>query len=136
MGYQVKGYENLKLLLKAIKLRREITFIHERYQREKRIKYAIQPYLLQEYQHQWHLVAFVPNNNDMRVSGIGRIYELEVIKKVFSDNLDTDPSPLFRNISGVTYSVNHLSLPIKTNARLYDNQAFIVFSADPQGFEP
>lgn len=105
---RLRGIENLKPLLKAIKLRREITFIHESYQSEKRSKYAVKPYLLKEYQRRWYLVAFVPNYNDMRVFGIDRIYELEVTKKVFSDNLDTDPATLFRNTIGVTYSVNQL----------------------------
>ena len=103
---KLKGIENLKPLLEAIKMKREVQFVHENYQMETIKDFVVYPYLLKEYLRRWYLLAFVPQYDDMRIFGIDRISNLKVKKKVFKESPEIDPVSFFRDTIGVSYFVN------------------------------
>lgn len=97
------GVGFLKDILFAIKNRRKISFIHNNYITDTRKEYQINPYLLKEYQNRWYVIGKV-DGKQFRTFGIDRIEELEVGALVFKPLKGEDPSILFDNIIGLTYS--------------------------------
>ena len=53
----LKGIDNLKPLLFAIKNHRKILFTHENFETGKRKNYQMKPYMLREYQSRWYIVG-------------------------------------------------------------------------------
>ena len=103
-GGGLKGIENLKTLLKAIKNHRKITFDHYSFQKEKYTKYAINPYLLKEYQNRWYVVGMVAGTNEFRTFGIDRIENLKVKTETFKPDKKRNPASMFEQTIGLDYS--------------------------------
>lgn len=99
----LKGIEHLKSILFAIKKRRKISFTHYNYWTGKQKQYLINPYLLKEYQNRWYVVGKI-DSEQYRTFGIDRIENLEIKIEVFKLLKTEDPSRLFENIIGLTYS--------------------------------
>lgn len=99
----LKGIEHLKSILFAIKNRRKISFAHYNYWTRKQKQYVVNPYLLKEYQNRWYVVGKI-DSGQYRTFGIDRIENLEIKTEVFKLIKTEDPSQLFENIVGLTYS--------------------------------
>ena len=110
----LRGIENLKPLLFAIKNHRKITFIHENFDTGKHRKYSLRPYLLKEYQNRWYLVGKKEGTNDFRTFGIDRILKLELKEATFKPEVRINPIELFENTIGLTYSIKKLEEVILT----------------------
>lgn len=82
-GGGLKGIENLKPLLKAIKDNRKISFTHFNFHTEKSRKYTLKPYLLKEYQNRWYVVGIIGGFKELRTFGIERIENLEIKTETF-----------------------------------------------------
>ena len=111
----LKGVEYLKILLKAIKDSRVVSFNKVNYKSEKTSKYSIQPYLLKEYQNRWYVVGFVPEIKEIRTFGLDRIDNVVVLKEKFKKDKEIKPLEKFENIIGVNFEDGrveevHLSL--------------------------
>jgi predicted DNA-binding transcriptional regulator YafY len=104
----LRGIENLKPLLFAIKNHRKVSFTHENFDTGKQRKYSVRPYLLKEYQNRWYLVGIIGGLKEFRTFGIDRILNLEVKKEIFKPETKTDPIELFKNTVGLSYSYNEL----------------------------
>ena len=104
----LKGIENLKSLLFAIKNHRKITFIHENFETGKTRKYSVKPYLLKEYQNRWYVIGLLPGLNEFRTFAIDRIEKVEVLSETFEPNNKINPAKLFENTIGLVYSYNKL----------------------------
>jgi predicted DNA-binding transcriptional regulator YafY len=100
----LKGIENLKPLLFAIRRHREISFTHENFYTGKQKHYLLKPYLLKEYQSRWYLLGKLGDSNEFRTFGIDRILSLEVKGETFQPELDVNPNDLFEHSVGPTYS--------------------------------
>ena len=74
----LKGIDNLKPLLFAIKNHRKILFTHENFETGKRKNYQMKPYMLREYQSRWYIVGLV-DGAEFRTFGIDRIESIEVL---------------------------------------------------------
>ncbi|MCC6691397.1 MAG: WYL domain-containing protein, partial [Bacteroidia bacterium] len=99
----LKGIENLKSILFAIRNRRKIAFTHYNYWTEKRKQFVINPYLLKEYQNRWYVIGKI-NTEQYRTFGIDRIENLEIKAEIFKPSKNDNPSLFFENIIGVIYS--------------------------------
>jgi predicted DNA-binding transcriptional regulator YafY len=104
----LKGIENLKPLLFAIKNYRKVLFSHENFNTGKQRKYSVKPYLLKEYQNRWYLVGIIGGTKEFRTFGIDRIFHLEVKENTFQPKPNINPIELFENTIGLTYSFNEL----------------------------
>lgn len=105
-GGGLKGIENLKPLLKAIKDHRKIAFTHYNFHTEKSRKYTLKPYLLKEYQNRWYVVGIIGGLNEFRTFGIERIENLEVKTDVFKPDKKLNPMEMFNKTIGLVYSEN------------------------------
>lgn len=103
-GGGLKGIENLKSLLKAIKDNRKISFTHFNFHTEKSRKYTLKPYLLKEYQNRWYIVGILGGLNEFRTFGIDRIENLVVKPETFTPNKTQDPIESFNQTIGLVYS--------------------------------
>ncbi len=106
-GGGLKGIENLKPLLKAIKDRRKISFNHFNFHTNKTRKYSLKPYLLKEYQNRWYVVGLIGNLKEFRTFGIDRIEDLEVKAETFIKNKKLNPIEMFEKTIGLVYSLNN-----------------------------
>ncbi|MBU2554053.1 MAG: WYL domain-containing protein [Bacteroidetes bacterium] len=102
----LKGTENLKPLLTAIKDHRKITFIHFNFHTENFRKYTLKPYLLKEYQNRWYVVGMISGLNEFRTFGVDRIENLEIKPETFKPNKKLNPTDIFSQTIGLVYSDN------------------------------
>jgi len=107
-GGGLKGIENLKPLLKAIKDNRKISFNHFNFHTNKTRKYSLKPYLLKEYQNRWYVVGLIGNLKEFRTFGIDRIENLEVKAEIFKIDGKLNPSEMFEKIIGLVYTAHTL----------------------------
>jgi predicted DNA-binding transcriptional regulator YafY len=105
-GGGLKGIENLKPLLKAIKDNRKISFTHFNFHTEKSRKYTLKPYLLKEYQNRWYVVGIIGGFNEFRTFGIERIENLEIKTDTFKPDKKMNPIEMFNQTIGLVYSEN------------------------------
>lgn len=101
----LKGIENLKLLLFAIKNHRRILFTHENFETGKRKSYQMMPYLLKEYQSRWYIIGVI-KGVEFRTFGIDRIESIEILTEAFKPDTKLNPAKLFEDIIGLNYSSN------------------------------
>ncbi|NLA24881.1 MAG: WYL domain-containing protein, partial [Bacteroidales bacterium] len=102
----LKGIENLKPLLKAIKDNRKISFTHFNFHTERSRNYTLNPYLLKEYENRWYVVGIIVGFNEFRTFGLDRMENLEVKTQTFTPDNKLDPTELFYQTIGLVYSLN------------------------------
>jgi len=105
-GGGLKGIENLRPLLKAIKDNRKISFTHFNFHTEKSRKYTLKPYLLKEYQNRWYVVGIIGGIGEFRTFGIDRIENLEIKTETFKPDKKLNPIEMFNKTIGLVYSEN------------------------------
>lgn len=101
----LKGIENLKLLLFAIKKKRKVAFMHHSYTTGNKTGYQIAPYLLKEYQNRWYVLGMAESVNDIRTFGLDRMEQVEVLPDIFTLPKKQNIKDLFRHVVGLTYSL-------------------------------
>lgn len=104
----LKGIENLKPLLFAIKNRRVISFTHENFYEKTHSNHTVNPYLLKEYQNRWYLIGTIKPTDEFRTFGIDRISNLVISETTFKPNSKKNPIELFENTIGLTYSLGEV----------------------------
>ena len=100
----MKGLEHLKILLRAVKEKRIISFSYYNFSTEKTKQYSLKPYLVREYQDRWYIVGIEKTSSDFRTFGIDRIETIEMSDKTFRITKDLNAAELFDDIVGVNYS--------------------------------
>lgn len=103
-GGRLKGIENLKPLLEAIKNQRKISFQHFNFFTGNSRKFTLKPYLLKEYQSRWYIVGILGNVKELKAFGIDRIENLVVMPETFVPDKNLDPIARFEHIIGVVYT--------------------------------
>lgn len=104
----LKGIENLKPLLFAIKNRRVISFTHENFYEKTHSTHTVKPYLLKEYQNRWYLIGTIKPTDEFRTFGIDRISNLVVSETTFKPSKKKKASKLFEHTIGLTYSLGEV----------------------------
>lgn len=104
----LKGIENLKPLLFAIKNRRVISFTHENFYEKTHSNHTVKPYLLKEYQNRWYLIGTIKPTDEFRTFGIDRISNLVVSETTFKPSKKKKASKLFEHTIGLTYSLGEV----------------------------
>lgn len=102
----LKGIDNIKYILKAIKDTKVISFMHQSfYNSTSRVSY-LKPYGLKEYLNRWYVIGVVQGLNELRTYGIDRIEELKITDKKFIPDKKLNPLANFDNVVGVVYSLH------------------------------
>jgi predicted DNA-binding transcriptional regulator YafY len=91
-------------LLKAVKERRVVTFIHENFETGKHRDYTLMPYMLKEYLNRWYLIGLIEDSDIFWTFGIDRVFDLKVTDNIFTPSNRSHPSENFRHTIGLTYS--------------------------------
>lgn len=100
----LRGIQNLKPLLKAVKEHRVVTFIHENFETGKRRDYTLMPYMLKEYLNRWYLIGLIEHSDIFWTFGIDRVFNLQLSDQTFTPDTSSNPSDNFRHTIGLTYS--------------------------------
>lgn len=106
----LRGMEHFELLIKAIKKRIPISFIHYSYDKKLFKAIIIHPYLLKESNDRWYLVGFSEDHEEVRYFGLDRIYDPLLIDKEYIENKETDLRDLFKNKIGLNTLRNGVEL--------------------------
>lgn len=102
---QLKGIQNLTILLRAIKDLNQIKFTHHSfYHLEASIK-TIEPYGLKEYANRWYVIGKSLPSQEIRTFGIDRIDQIEILKTKFKRPRE-NPLLEFENVLGLVYSIH------------------------------
>jgi len=103
-----KGTDMLQPILSAILHHKEISFIHENFQKQTFKTITLYPYLLKEYQDRWYIVGSVDSKPTIRTYGLDRMTDLCETGVVFEPNDKIDVKALFENVIGLVYSTHEL----------------------------
>lgn len=103
-GGGLRGIENLKPLLMAVRENRKISFSHYNFHTDKTKPFTMKPYLLKEYQNRWYVVGLIPGIPEFRTFGIERIDKLEIKAETFKRDKKLNPKKLFEQTIGLVHS--------------------------------
>lgn len=106
---QPQGTELLQPILSAIMNRREISFVHENFQKQTFKSIKLKPYLLKEYQDRWYVVGTLDKKEQFRTYGLDRMSEFKETGISYEPLANFDPKTLFENVIGLVYSANELT---------------------------
>lgn len=101
---RLRGIENFKPLLQAIRNKRFVNYTHVNYYHETRKHYRVMPFLLKEYYNRWYLVVVLPESKEYRTMGLDRIEDLQIESETFTYRPRKAPKDLFKDIVGLMYS--------------------------------
>lgn len=96
----LKGIENFKPLIKAIQMRRVVTFDYFKYTTGESGEYIVRPYLLKEFERRWYLVGVKDDTNVRRTFGIDRMSNLALQINSFARD-ETVLNQAYQNMVGV-----------------------------------
>lgn len=99
----MKGIENLKSFLFAVRNSRKIKFDHANFETGKLRTYSMKPYLLKEYQSRWYIVGILDSMSQFRTFGIDRVQNPKVLPEKFKRDENLNPADLFENVVGLIY---------------------------------
>lgn len=103
----LKGIENLKLLLDAIKNGNWIECEHVNYNNDTITPYKAMPYMLKEYKNRWYVIV-EREDGERRTWGIDRLNDLKVLKKTFKRDKSFKPKESFKEIIGLDFDRGEL----------------------------
>ena len=104
----LKGVDNLKDLLFAIKNKRFISFVHQNFSSETSKAYRIRPGLLKEYRGRWYVVGYLNKSNDVRTFGVDRLENLKIEPETFTQSKKQNLAALFEYVVGLNYSAHSI----------------------------
>lgn len=104
---QLKGIQNLTVILKAIKDFQQIQFTHHNFYRSEASIKTIEPYGLKEYANRWYVIGKSLPSHEIRTFGIDRMEQIEILKMKFTRPQE-NPLLEFENVLGLVYSIHPL----------------------------
>lgn len=98
---KVRGEEYLYDLLNAIKNRNVISYKYQKMHEDEPTQRVAEPYHLKEYKNRWYIIAKDNKDEDYKVFGLDRIFDLSVTKKKFKRNNEFNADEKFRHCFGI-----------------------------------
>jgi predicted DNA-binding transcriptional regulator YafY len=95
------GSEFIFDLLQAIKQKRVVTLVHQKYYDDESTIRDVEPYALKEFKHRWYLFARDLNDDTLKTFGLDRIQGINVSYTGFSGKDLPDPFLHFQNCYGI-----------------------------------
>jgi proteasome accessory factor B len=103
-GGNLKGIENLRTLVLAVKNKRKVSFVHENYMKGTKKQMTVCPYHIKEYQSRWYIFGSLEDTNTFRTFGVDRITELKTLPEKFKPDTKINPLKFFDEVIGLMYS--------------------------------
>lgn len=100
---QYEGWANIDQLFQSIKDCSVIEFDYFYFDSESTRRVCFHPYLLKESKQRWYVVGFSPERNAMRLYGLERIKNLEILNERYplSDRKGFDSADYFKHTYGI-----------------------------------
>lgn len=98
----MQGMEHFENLVKSIKKKIPVSFIHYSYDKKLFKSIIIHPYLMKESNKRWYLVGYSEEHKEVRYFGLDRIYDPLLIDKEFKEHQGADLRSLFDTKIGLT----------------------------------
>jgi predicted DNA-binding transcriptional regulator YafY len=96
-----KGSEFLPVILNAIKVRKVLSFLYQRFDAEKAYKHILHPYHLKEYRNRWYLIGYHHELKEIRTYGLDRIMEVHEDISIDFQDIGFDPAEYFQATVGI-----------------------------------
>jgi predicted DNA-binding transcriptional regulator YafY len=142
-----KGSEFLPVILHAIKDRKVLSFLYQRFDADKPHRHILHPYHLKEYRNRWYLIGYHHELKEIRTYCFDRILEVQEDHSVDFQDTGFDPAEYFQSTVGIIvphdkpqhivlrFSAKQgkyiLTLPIHESQEILEvNDAFITVSLD------
>lgn len=97
-----RGNEYLGPLLDAIRHHKTIRIQYQKFSDDAVKEYALQPYLLKEYDNRWYLIGMEVDRNKYRTYGLERIQHLELAERSFTPDAEFSANRFFQHSIGIT----------------------------------
>lgn len=95
------GTEHMHALLHAIRHRKEVEFLYNKFDSDSISERTVRPVAIKESRHRWYLIAQDVKDGKIKNFGLDRISALEVGSRKFREVKDYDPVEDFRDIFGI-----------------------------------
>jgi predicted DNA-binding transcriptional regulator YafY len=99
-----KGAEKIDFFINCIKEKIAISFVHYSYHEQRYEKHNVHPYFLKEHRNKWYLIGYSEMRNKLRIFGLDRIDDIEVLADEFHIMPELDPETIFKDSIGVFIS--------------------------------
>lgn len=99
-----KGAEKIDFFVHCIREKIPIAFDHYSYQRQKFENYKVHPYFLKEHRNKWYLTGYSESHKQLRIFGLDRIENIQLLKTRIHLIPDLKPENLFKDSIGVFIS--------------------------------
>jgi predicted DNA-binding transcriptional regulator YafY len=96
-----RGSEFIFDLLQAIKQKRIITIVHQKYSDEESTLREVEPYALKEFKDRWYLFARDLNDGTLKTFGLDRVQGLAATSGVYASENITEPMQYFKDCFGI-----------------------------------
>ena len=86
------GHIHLTDVMEAMTDSHEISILYQKYTSDEAERFTLHPYAVKEFAKRWYIVAFCKERNDMRVYGLDRVKEMDILESRFRmpDGFDVD----------------------------------------------
>lgn len=95
------GHSHLTNVLEAMTEGHEICIAYHKYTSEETEEFTIRPYAVKEFAKRWYVVAYCRERSGLRVYGLDRVKDLQVLESRFKMPADFDVDELFSTSFGI-----------------------------------
>lgn len=125
-GWVQTGNEYLGILLQAIRERKVVTLMYQRFEPDAAKQHHLHPYLLKEYRNRWYVLGYHPDKKQITTFALDRIKSLELKDEKFSRESSFNTREYFAHAFGI--SVPNNLQPAKVTFTLPASEAMYVKS--------
>lgn len=97
----IKGSEFLPIILSAIKDRKVLSFLYQRFDASNANQHILHPYYLKEYRNRWYLIGYHNELKEIRTYGLDRILEVQEEKNLCFQDTGFNPTEYFHTTIGI-----------------------------------
>jgi len=97
----IKGSEFLPVILNAIKDRKVLSFLYQRFEAPKAYRHILHPYFLKEYRNRWYLIGYHHELKEIRTYGLDRIVKVQEEPALDFQDTCFNPVEYFQSTVGI-----------------------------------
>ncbi|MFN6945988.1 MAG: helix-turn-helix transcriptional regulator [Cytophagaceae bacterium] len=98
----IPGGHLLSNLVEAVKEKMVIQFSYKKHGESLSKHYLMDPYLLKEFRNRWYIIGKESQSKEIRIFGLDRILELEILNDYFEQDPSFDKDKFFKHSFGIT----------------------------------
>lgn len=114
------GHSHLTNVMEAMTDSHEISIIYHKYTSEEAERFTLQPYAVKEFAKRWYIIAFCKERNGLRVYGLDRVKEMDILESRFRMPEGFDVDEIFSTSFGIYIPEGK---PVTINFRVSETEA-------------